>query len=129
MIVYISQWQFEKIFKLLAKRGIKVSGMIIVKHVKDSTQFDKMGGYSSPSEYWKNTYKEPIPPNDGICTSCMKKRKSFVVGHVENVDKTMMWLYPVCEQCNKTYKNSKSDHLFYAYTDRIKEIKIHKSPI
>ena len=122
--IYISQQLFEKSFRTLAKLGVKVCGMTIVKHVKDSTPLDTLDGYSSPSEYWKNNYKEPISPSDRICTSCMKKRKSFVVGHVENAEKIKMWLYPVCDHCNKTYKNSKSEHLFYAYTDRLKAIKI-----
>ena len=120
--VYISQEQFEKGFKILAKLGVKVSGMTIVKHVEGSTPLDRINGCYSPSEFWRRNYVEPIAPADEVCTSCMKKRKMFVVGHVENSEKTKMWLYPVCKHCNDTYKCDKSSHLFYAYTGRLKEI-------
>ena len=120
--VYITQEQFANMFKQMAKNRVTVNGMSIVKHVSGSTHLDKIGGYSSPSEYWENNYDEPIQPKDCICTSCMKYRKEFVVGHVENIEHTKMRLYPVCKHCNDTYKLGKSEHLFYALRERMKEI-------
>lgn len=70
-------------------------------------------------------YNEPIPPSDLICTSCMaeKQKDDFVVGHVENTAGTKMWLYPVCDTCNKTYKGDNAEeHLFYANNDKMKDI-------
>ena len=123
--VYISQGQFEKMFKYMAKNHVTVNGMSIVKHVSGSTRLNNLGGCSSPSEYWEKNYDEPIQPQDRICTSCMKSRKEFVVGHIENIEQTKMWLYPVCKHCNDTYKLGKSEHLFYALKERMKEIKTH----
>ena len=115
----------RKFFPLNAKWREAKNGKTIVRHVKDSTSLDKIDGTSSPSEFWKKHYNEPVPPSDFICTSCMTKKQKddFVVGHVEDVDGTKMWLYPVCDTCNKTYKGYKAeDHLFYANNDKLKDI-------
>ena len=42
--VYISQEQFEKGFRVLAKLGVTVSGMTIVKHVEGATPLGCISG-------------------------------------------------------------------------------------
>lgn len=125
-IVIISQEQFAHLYRHLASEGINVKGMTIVHHMKDSTPCDTIDGCSSPSEYWRKTYNEPIVPKDCICTSCMKKVNSedFVVGHIESIDGSRHWLYPVCDSCNKRYKGSKASMLFYADNIKMKPVEI-----
>ena len=116
----ISEEQFKSHFSELAVIGVSIEGMEIVRHSSGSSERDKGDGFSSPSEYWKEHFRESISPDDFICTSCMKKRKKFVVGHVMD-GKGREYLYPVCKRCNDTYKKWKSGHLFYAYSSRLKD--------
>ncbi len=119
-VIHIASKQFNKLYFIAAKFRIKINGMTLVRHVIGSSIYNHDGGYASPSEYWKKEFEEEIIPFDKVCTSCMKEKQDFVVGHVETL-KGKVFLYPVCDKCNKTFKNSKaSKHLFYAYTDRLK---------
>ncbi|HBC84684.1 MAG TPA: hypothetical protein DCZ30_04535 [Clostridiales bacterium] len=120
----ISEQQFSECFEELARHHIKIDDMTIVKHVDGSTNINKIDGTSSPSDYWEKHFNDPIEPSDMICTSCMKKADKFVVGHVEDIEQTKMWLYPVCAICNRTYKGNKSNHIFYADNKKLKEIDI-----
>lgn len=120
----ISEKQFSTCFEQLAELNIQIDDMTIVKHVDGSTEINQIDGTSSPSDYWNKHFSEPIEPSDMICTSCMKKAKDFVVGHVENKEQTQKWLYPVCDTCNKKFKYTKSDHLFYAHKEKLKKLDI-----
>lgn len=92
--IILSEKQFSEHFQQLALMGLNIDDMVIVKHVVGSTKINHIEGTSSPSDYWKTHFNEPIEPSDKICTSCMKKSEQFVVGHVENKEQTKCGYIP-----------------------------------
>ena len=52
-----------------------------------------------------------FPSQKDTCPSCLKRGNKFVGGHL--IIEDHVYIVPVCENCNNTYKGEKAEHHFF----------------
>lgn len=69
-------------------------------------------------QYWSETLGVEIPKSGYVKCDCCKKYRpidKFVGAHVTDVRDNIVYIYPTCDTCNNTYKESRApEGMFYA---------------